>query len=56
MSRTIKGSKPMGYDFWSKRPHSKCGYGPVIKQMTHRTERNINKSIIKSELKNHHED
>lgn len=51
MSRTTKGSKPIGYDFWSKRPCSKLGYGPIIKNMTHRVERRIKKDIVKSELK-----
>lgn len=51
MSRSKKGSKPTGYDFWSKRPCSTMGYGPIIKDMTHRVERRINKDIIRNELK-----
>lgn len=50
MSRTIKGSKPMGSEFWSKRPHSKCGTGPVVKGMTHRVERRIKKDTVRKEL------
>lgn len=52
MSRTNKGSKSVGYDYWSKRPCSKLGYGPIIKDMTHRRERMSNKEIILKELKN----
>jgi hypothetical protein len=43
MSRTIRGSKGAGYDFWSRRPHSGNGHGRVVKDMTHRTERAIAK-------------
>lgn len=52
MSRTIKGSKPIGYDYWSKRPYSQSGYGPHIKQMTKRVERQQAKDITKKELEN----
>ena len=45
MSRTIKGSKSVGYDFWSKR-----GHGPIIKNMTHRVERRIKKDTVRKEL------
>lgn len=51
MSRTIKGSKPMGSEFWSKRPYSKRGTGSIIKNMTHRVERRIKKDIVRHELK-----
>lgn len=50
MSRTIKGSKTLGYDYWSKRPCSKRGFGPVIKDMTHRVERRIKKDTVRKEL------
>ena len=43
MSRTRKGSKLHGYGYWGKRPYSKHGYGKVIKDMTHRTERAMSK-------------
>lgn len=39
MSRTIRGEKGNGADFWSRRPHSGRGTGPVPKGMCHRTER-----------------
>lgn len=51
MSRTIKGSKPMGSEFWSKRPYSKRGTGSIIKNMTHRVERRIKKDVVRHELK-----
>lgn len=43
MSRTIKGSKGCGYDYWSKRPYSGNGHGKQIKKFTHRAERVIKK-------------
>lgn len=41
MSRTIKGSKGCGYDYWSRRlgNNGSQGYGPSVKQRTHRLER-----------------
>lgn len=51
MSRTNKGSKGVGYDYWSKRPCSKNGHGAVVKDMTHRKERMQNKEIVLKELK-----
>ena len=41
MSRTRKGSKPPGYEYWSKRPGNKHGglLGVHQKKFTHRTER-----------------
>ena len=38
MSRTRKGSKPPGYEFWSRRP-GPLHYGPVAKWITKRRER-----------------
>lgn len=55
MSRTRKGSKPTGYDFWSKRPCSTSGYGPVVKDMTHRRERGMNKDIVRNEMKEYND-
>lgn len=49
MSRTRKGSKPMGYDYWSKRPYSKNGYGKDVKDMTHRKERAMSKEELYKE-------
>lgn len=39
MSRSKQGSKPPGYEYWSKRPNSGCGPGKKDKQMTHQIER-----------------
>ena len=39
MSRTVRGSKADGFDFWSRRPHSGNGFGPITKRLCHRTER-----------------
>lgn len=38
MSRTKKGTKPPGYEFWSKRPGN-GGRGKAAKIQTHRSER-----------------
>lgn len=46
MSRTRKGSKQLGYDYWSKRPYSGCGYGSHIKDMCHRAERMQERELI----------
>lgn len=45
MARTKKGSKVIGYDYWSKRPYSSSGFGPVVKNLTHRKERMIDKKL-----------
>lgn len=41
MSRTRKGSKPVGYDYWTARPGNKGGGcpGKYQKILTHRMER-----------------
>lgn len=41
MSRTIKGSKPMGYEFWTARPGNRHGgcIGRYQKTLTHTMER-----------------
>lgn len=46
MSRTIKGSKSPGYDYWTARPgnkHGISGYGKDVKKSTHKAERQQNK-------------
>lgn len=43
MSKTVRGSKGCGYDYWSKRPYSGNGHGKQIKKLTHRAERVIKK-------------
>ncbi|QDP67478.1 MAG: hypothetical protein Tp138OMZ00d2C19078221_50 [Prokaryotic dsDNA virus sp.] len=39
MSRTIKGSKGAGYEYWSRRPNSCSIPGRFNKRLTHRIER-----------------
>jgi len=49
MSRTKKGKKAIGYEYWSKRPGSnKCGAvpGKETKKRTHRSERKQGKNEI----------
>ncbi len=45
MSRTVRGSKPAGYDFWSRRGKAAWGYGGYAKQLTKRRERKEDKDI-----------
>ena len=49
MSRTIKGSKAPGFEYWSRRPHNKFGgaVGPYGKKRTHKTERREAKSALR---------
>lgn len=47
MSRSKKGKKPVGYDFWSKRPNSSKN----DKDLTHKAERKQGKSQVKKGLK-----
>lgn len=39
MSRTKRGSKAPGYEFWSRRPANQGATGRYAKQRTHRAER-----------------
>lgn len=42
MSRTRKGKKGAGYDYWGRRAYSgDCGYGPDVKKLTHKHERRV---------------
>ncbi len=53
MSRTKKGTRSPGSEFWSKRPGSnKCGSGPgkTAKKETHRLERLEGKKQIRKDL------
>lgn len=50
MSRSRKGSKGPGFDYWSKRPVKGTGpagmangHGPDVKRLTHRSERRLGK-------------
>jgi hypothetical protein len=52
MARTVKGSKPPGYDFWSRRCFgSGCmGFGPAAKYVTKRRERARNRRLERQAL------
>lgn len=41
MSRTVRGGKASGYEYWSRRPFNKHGgvVGPYTKRRTHKAER-----------------
>lgn len=49
MSRTRKGSKPPGYEYWSARPLSGSPPGKAVKKMTHKIERQQNKRHARKE-------
>lgn len=51
MSRTRKGSKAPGYEFWSRRPYSGIGHGPVCKRICHGMERAQAKEAVRSGVK-----
>jgi hypothetical protein len=52
MSRTRKGGKAPGYEYWSPRPGSNSGaVGKEAKQFTHRAERNANKREVERALR-----
>ncbi len=56
MSRTKRGSKGDGYDYWGRRALSgNCGYGPKVKDLTHRIERHRVAGEIKREVHAEHE-
>lgn len=52
MSRSVRGGKPGGFEFWSKRAGGKYSYsrGTFAKRMTHRVERQEGKAASKKEL------
>lgn len=52
MSRTIRGSKPVGYDYWSARPLNRGGgcVGKFTKTLTCRIERRDSKKLVRKEL------
>lgn len=39
MSRTNKGNKGSGYEYWGRRPNKGTAPGPDTKRITHRMER-----------------
>ena len=58
MSRTIRGNKAPGLDFWSRRCFGSCveGYGPYTKYKTKKRERSREKKIIQDILINENYD
>lgn len=54
MSRTKKGSKGPGYEYWSRRPYNKGpsqNSGKIAKRICHQMERAIAKREILRELR-----
>lgn len=49
MSRTIKGAKGPGYEYWGKRAYSPASPGKKNKVITHRLERARSKKLDKAE-------
>lgn len=49
MSRTKKGSKGGGYEYWSKRPGPAYPPGKWAKTVAHKIERQQNKKLRKDE-------
>lgn len=55
MSRTVRGSKGAGYEYWSARPFNRCGGvlspngGKHTKRRTHKAERKQGKRLCQSE-------
>ena len=50
MSRTKRGSKPAGYDYFGPRPYSQGAIGKETKVITHRIERRRSKNLVQKEL------
>jgi len=53
MSKTIRGEKGAGYEYWSNRPGNKYGgrVGSTSKRITHKLERAEKKRLIQKEIK-----
>lgn len=51
MSRTRKGSKGPGYEYWSGRPGDGWHPGKEAKRTTHQIERAQEKTLILNEIK-----
>jgi hypothetical protein len=51
MSKTKKGSKGPGYDYWSRRPGNtgSSGFGKTVKKITHAKERMKSKQSLLKE-------
>lgn len=54
MSRTKKGRKAPGHEYWTARPFNRCGQtpGPFAKHRTHKAERQQAKAKAKEESDN----
>lgn len=52
MSRTRKGAKASGFEYWTARPGNRCGgtVGKSTKTATHRAERRQGKDMARKEL------
>ena len=50
MSKTTKGSRPQGHEFWSARPGS-GGSGRTGKSITHRAARRANRKAVRLALR-----
>lgn len=50
MSKTKKGSKGPGFEYWSKRPYAGESPGKKTKKRTHKKERLDNKKELKQEV------
>lgn len=51
MSRTKKGKKSPGYEYWSRRPNSMSSPGRVSKTVTKKKERAVAKQALYKETK-----
>lgn len=50
MSRSVRGSKGCGYDYWGKRALSQCPPGRHYKKLTLGMERTAERQLIHDEL------
>lgn len=50
MSRTVRGSKGCGYDYWGKRALSQCSPGRKNKKLTLGIERAMERKMVYDEL------
>lgn len=52
MSRTERGNRPMGFEYWSRRNHKSSIAGPDAKSLSNRHERRAWNKVIRNELGN----
>lgn len=50
MSRSVRGSKGCGYDYWGKRALSQCSPGRINKKITLGMERAAERKLIQDEV------